>query len=205
MEAAAKSNLKKACIASAFFNLSRLLAGAERCRWNSGASRLTWCSSPPTWTKVGTHMQGPGTAPHDLTRARASLTAANWAALGIFYNTGQDCTAGSRVYVQDTVYDKFVALLLEKAKTMVISHGFDESAGGGPVVSAVRAVRGDVCYMNLAGVMQVSKTQHERVWSYIESGKSQGAKVLFGGEKRSGRGYWVDPTSARRRLCCSGR
>ena len=34
--------------------------------------------------------------------------AANWVALGILYNTGQDCTAGSRVFVQDTIYDKFI-------------------------------------------------------------------------------------------------
>ena len=61
--------------------------------------------------------------------------AANWAALGILYNTGQDCTAGSRVYVQDTVYDKFLEILVGKAKQLVIADGFDEKAGGGPVVS----------------------------------------------------------------------
>lgn len=35
----------------------------------------------------------------------------------------------------------------------------------------------------------------DRIWNYIESGKAEGAKVLLGGEKRSSRGYWVDPTS----------
>ena len=62
------------------------------------------------------------------------LLAANWAALGILYNTGQDCTAGSRVYVQDTIYDKFVTTLAAKAKELVIGDGFDEKSGGGPVV-----------------------------------------------------------------------
>lgn len=62
------------------------------------------------------------------------LLAANWAILGILYNTGQDCTAGSRVYVQDTIYDKFVATLVSKAKELVIGDGFDEKTGGGPVV-----------------------------------------------------------------------
>lgn len=82
-----------------------------------------------------------------LSRVRATLRnlarlheadiflAANWAALGILYNTGQDCTAGSRVYVQDTVYDKFIQILVRKAKETVIADGFDESATIGPVVS----------------------------------------------------------------------
>jgi acyl-CoA reductase-like NAD-dependent aldehyde dehydrogenase len=69
-----------------------------------------------------------------LTHYRNLLLAANWAALGILYNTGQDCTAGSRLYVQDTIYDKFVTTLAAKAKELVIGDGFDEKSGGGPVV-----------------------------------------------------------------------
>ncbi|THH17943.1 hypothetical protein EW146_g2947 [Bondarzewia mesenterica] len=99
--------------------------------------------------------------------------AANWAALGILFNTGQDCTAGSRVYVQDTIYEKFLSLLASKAKALVIGDGFDEATGGGPVVS---------------------KAQYDRVWGYIEAGKSEGARVVVGGEKRKTTGYWVDPT-----------
>ncbi|KAG6378821.1 aldehyde dehydrogenase domain-containing protein [Boletus reticuloceps] len=99
--------------------------------------------------------------------------AANWACLGILYNTGQDCTAGSRLYVQDSIYDKFVALLVQKAKELVIGDGFDEKSGGGPVVS---------------------KVQYDKVWGYIEDGKAQGAKLALGGQKRSGKGYFVDPT-----------
>jgi aldehyde dehydrogenase (NAD+) len=63
--------------------------------------------------------------------------AANWAALGICYNSGQDCTAGSRVYVQETIYDKFLDLLVQKVKAQTIGDGFDEQSGGGPVVSTV--------------------------------------------------------------------
>lgn len=44
-------------------------------------------------------------------------------------------------------------------------------------------------------VSQVSKTQYDRVWSYIEAGKKEGAKVLTGGTKRSTPGFYVDPTS----------
>jgi aldehyde dehydrogenase (NAD+) len=48
--------------------------------------------------------------------------------------TGEDCTAGSRLYVQDTIYDKFMGILIEKFKKTVIGDGFDESTSGGPVV-----------------------------------------------------------------------
>ena len=63
--------------------------------------------------------------------------AAHWAGLGIFFNIGQDCTAGSRVYVQDTVYDKFMGLLLKTANELVVSNGFNEKASAGPVVSTI--------------------------------------------------------------------
>ncbi|KAI6119426.1 aldehyde dehydrogenase domain-containing protein [Pisolithus croceorrhizus] len=114
-----------------------------------------------------------GKSPHIIFESANLDQAANWACLGILYNTGQDCTAGSRLYVQDTIYDKFLALLVEKAKQLVIGDGFDERSGGGPVVS---------------------KAQYDKVWSYIESGKSQGAKLVLGGEKRPGKGFFVDPT-----------
>jgi acyl-CoA reductase-like NAD-dependent aldehyde dehydrogenase len=63
-----------------------------------------------------------------------NFAAASWAALGICYNSGQDCTAGSRVYVQDSIYDKFLKLLVSKAKSQIIGDGFDENSSGGPVV-----------------------------------------------------------------------
>ncbi|KAJ3511924.1 hypothetical protein NLJ89_g3816 [Agrocybe chaxingu] len=98
---------------------------------------------------------------------------ASWAALGICYNSGQDCTAGSRVYVQESVYDKFLELLVAKVKAQIIGDGLDDQTGGGPVVS---------------------KTQYDRVWGYIESGKQEGAVPILGGVKREGKGYYVDPT-----------
>ncbi|KAF5364220.1 hypothetical protein D9756_000710 [Leucocoprinus leucothites] len=104
---------------------------------------------------------------------RSGLWAANWAALGICYNTGQDCTAGSRVYVQESIYDKFTELLVARVKATVIGDGFDEQTTGGPVVS---------------------KGQYDRVWNYIEAGKQEGAKAILGGVKRTGKGFYVDPT-----------
>ncbi|KAI0676795.1 NAD-aldehyde dehydrogenase [Trametes maxima] len=114
-----------------------------------------------------------GKSPHIIFESADLDQAANWVGLGILYNTGQDCTAGSRVFVQDTIYDKFVQLLVEKFKQLKVSDGFDEQAGGGPVVS---------------------KMQYDKIFSYIEAGKEQGAKLVLGGEKRPGKGYFVDPT-----------
>ncbi|KAF9534827.1 aldehyde dehydrogenase domain-containing protein [Crepidotus variabilis] len=114
-----------------------------------------------------------GKSPHLIFESADLDQAANWAALGICYNSGQDCTAGSRVYVQESIYDKFLAILVEKMKALTIGDGLDDKSGGGPLVS---------------------KTQYDRVWGYIDSGKKEGAQVVLGGEKRKGKGYYVDPT-----------
>jgi len=114
-----------------------------------------------------------GKSPHLVFESADLEQAANWAALGICYNSGQDCTAGSRVYVQETVYDKFLDLLVQKVKAQTTGDGFDEKSGGGPLIS---------------------KGQYERVWGYIESGKQEGARPILGGVKRTGKGFYVDPT-----------
>ncbi|KAG6900908.1 hypothetical protein C0993_004345 [Termitomyces sp. T159_Od127] len=118
-----------------------------------------------------------GKSPHLVFSSADLDQAANWAALGICYNTGQDCTAGSRVYVQDDVYDRFIELLVSKVKKQVIGNGFDDASGAGPVI------------------VQISKGQYDKVWNYIESGKYEGAKIILGGVKRVGKGYYIDPTS----------
>ncbi|KAI9063394.1 NAD-aldehyde dehydrogenase [Trametes sanguinea] len=114
-----------------------------------------------------------GKSPHIVFESADLDQAANWTGLGILYNTGQDCTAGSRLFVQDTIYDKFINILVEKFKQLKVTNGFDEDAGAGPVVS---------------------KMQYDKIFSYIEAGKQQGAKAVLGGEKRPGKGYFVDPT-----------
>jgi len=114
-----------------------------------------------------------GKSPHLVFESADLEQAANWAALGICYNTGQDCTAGSRVYVQDTIYEKFLDLLISKVNALVVGDGMDDKSAGGPLVS---------------------KTQYDRVWGYIEAGKQEGAKAVLGGVKRSGKGFYVDPT-----------
>ncbi|KAF8211202.1 NAD-aldehyde dehydrogenase [Mycena galopus ATCC 62051] len=114
-----------------------------------------------------------GKSPHLIFESCDMDQAANWAALGICYNSGQDCTAGSRVYVEETIYAAFIELLVSKVKELVFGDGLDDKTSGGPVVS---------------------KTQYDRIWAYIESGKQEGAKVALGGNKRTGKGFFVDPT-----------
>ncbi|KAJ3999517.1 aldehyde dehydrogenase domain-containing protein [Lentinula boryana] len=114
-----------------------------------------------------------GKSPQLIFESADLQQAAAWAALGICYNTGQDCTAGSRVYVQDSVYDKFIDVLVSTVKEIVIGDGFDNKTGGGPLIS---------------------KAQFDRVWGYIDAGKAEGAKVVLGGERRNTKGYFVDPT-----------
>ena len=81
-----------------------------------------------------------GKSPHIIFESADLDQAANWAALGILYNTGQDCTAGSRVYIQESIYDKFVALLVSRAKEVVVGDGFEEKTSAGPVVSSTPSI-----------------------------------------------------------------
>ncbi|ANB13617.1 aldehyde dehydrogenase (NAD(P)(+)) ALD5 [Sugiyamaella lignohabitans] len=91
-------------------------------------------------------------------------------------NQGQTCTAMSRYYVHEAVYDKFVELYKQQVLTKSkVGHPFDEDTFQGP---------------------QVSEVQQKRVLGYIESGKSEGAKVVIGGNvpKSLSNGFFVEPT-----------
>ncbi|KAJ5812019.1 hypothetical protein N7474_008320 [Penicillium riverlandense] len=104
--------------------------------------------------------------------------AAKWAHIGIMYNQGQVCTATSRILVHDSVYDKFVNIFKEVvASTSKVGDPFADDTFQGP---------------------QVTKAQYDRVLSYIESGKSEGAKLVSGGEPYKnvgdGRGFFIAPT-----------
>ncbi|WWC88912.1 uncharacterized protein L201_003827 [Kwoniella dendrophila CBS 6074] len=101
--------------------------------------------------------------------------AASWVAMGIWFNSGQDCTASSRLYVQEEIYDSFIHALTAKAKACAIGQPSDEFTSFGPLIS---------------------ETQRDKVLAYIESGRSEGARVITGGQKweKSNGGYWVEPT-----------
>jgi len=105
------------------------------------------------------------------------MAAVGWALMGNLYNTGQDCTCSSRLYVQSSVYDKFLVILKNKVQEYKVGPGHDESSNAGPLVS---------------------KTQFDKVWGYIEAGKAAGAEVLYGGEQQKcTKGYFVSPVGER--------
>ncbi|KAH7299950.1 hypothetical protein KP509_24G037400 [Ceratopteris richardii] len=93
--------------------------------------------------------------------------------LALFFNMGQCCTAGSRVFVQDTIYDAFVAKAVEKAKKRVVGDPFKPEVEQGP---------------------QVDETQFKKILEYIESGKAEGAQLLTGGCAAGNKGYYIEPT-----------
>ncbi|WVQ99789.1 hypothetical protein IAU59_006931 [Kwoniella sp. CBS 9459] len=101
--------------------------------------------------------------------------AASWVAMGIWFNSGQDCCASSRVYVQEGVYDKFLEALKAKAEACAIGNPAEEATSFGPLIS---------------------QAQRDKVLTYIESGRTAGARVITGGQKwpKSGGGFWVEPT-----------
>ncbi|KAI6764935.1 hypothetical protein HG531_012034 [Fusarium graminearum] len=102
--------------------------------------------------------------------------AVKWSNCGIMGlgNMGQICTATSRIFVQDTIYEKFLEAFHEQVKSStVIGDPFDENTTHGP---------------------QVSKAQYEKILSLIESGKSEGAGLLTGGARSGDKGFYIQPT-----------
>ena len=99
--------------------------------------------------------------------------AAPGAAQAIFFNSGQVCVAGSRLYAHKDVFDDVIEGMAATADFWAPRPSLDPAAHMGPLVS---------------------KEQHERVMGYIEAGKRDGASVLMGGDAPSCDGYYVNPT-----------
>ena len=95
------------------------------------------------------------------------------AANAIFFNHGQCCVAGSRLFVQESRYDEVVDGVAEIAKSIKMGPGMEPGTQMGPLVS---------------------DEQFRRVTGYLESGKSDGATALAGGGRFGDRGYFVEPT-----------
>jgi phenylacetaldehyde dehydrogenase len=96
------------------------------------------------------------------------------ATTGIFFNSGQSCMAGSRLLIHESVHDRVVAAIAERARAIRVGSGFDPASQIGPVVS---------------------ETQFRRVTGYIEAGLREGAELVAGGAERAhSRGYFVQPT-----------
>ncbi|MCA9037798.1 MAG: aldehyde dehydrogenase family protein [Planctomycetaceae bacterium] len=95
------------------------------------------------------------------------------AEFGLFFNQGQCCCAGSRLYVEDSVHDEFVEKMVARAGSRVLGNPFDSETTQGP---------------------QVDQAQFDKIMSYIQKGQSEGADCVTGGERYGKRGYFVRPT-----------
>ena len=95
--------------------------------------------------------------------------------LGVFANSGQVCTAGTRILVEKAIHDEFVEALVGATEAMKLGPALDDATGMGPVVSA---------------------EQLERVTGYIDIGRNEGAELATGGARATelGDGYFVQPT-----------
>jgi acyl-CoA reductase-like NAD-dependent aldehyde dehydrogenase len=91
----------------------------------------------------------------------------------IYFNTGQACNAGSRLFVHREQFDEVVGALAERAAKSRLGPGLDPSSQLGPVVSG---------------------EQRDRVLSYIKAGRDEGAELVAGGTADPGDGYFVEPT-----------
>jgi len=92
---------------------------------------------------------------------------------GLFFNQGQCCCAGSRLFVESTVHDEFVDRLIRRTKQQKVGDPFDPETTQGP---------------------QVSEEQFNKILGYIESGKQSGAQLRTGGARVGDLGYFVEPT-----------
>lgn len=113
----------------------------------------------------------------DIVCADADLDkAVPGAAMGVFANSGQICFAGTRVLVQRPIVDEFTERLLAFMKTLRVGHSLDAAATLGPVIS---------------------QPQLDKVLSYIDVGRDEGAELLCGGQRLEGElenGYFLEPS-----------
>jgi len=92
---------------------------------------------------------------------------------GLFFNHGQCCCAGSRVFVEEKIYDQFVEKSGARARKRKVGDPFDPTTEQGP---------------------QVDQAQFDKIMGFIESGQSEGAKLVCGGSRVGDRGYFIEPT-----------
>ena len=93
--------------------------------------------------------------------------------LALYLNQGQCCCAGSRLFVQESAYDAFVQKLGEKVAARKVGDPFDPETEMGP---------------------QIDRAQFDKILSYIDKGRTEGARVVAGGARHGSTGYFVSPT-----------
>lgn len=93
--------------------------------------------------------------------------------VGLFLNQGQCCIAGSRLYVQEGIYDEFVRRSVETAKARTVGDPFAAGTEQGP---------------------QIDSAQFNKILNYIDIGQKEGAKILTGGKRVGKKGFFIEPT-----------
>jgi betaine-aldehyde dehydrogenase len=149
---------------------------------HQGVDKISFTGSPQIGHRVAvaaargfrrTTLELGGKSPQ-IVLADADLdAAAQGLAVGIFANQGEVCAAGSRILVARSVYDELVDRLVARAAEVRVGDPFDEATTMGALIN---------------------RTQLERVCSYIDAGRSEGAEVAVGGGTPDGPGYFVEPT-----------
>ncbi len=114
-----------------------------------------------------------GKSPNLLFADADMATAIPGAASAIFFNQGQVCCAGSRLYVEHSAYDDVLQGLADAAKSVKVGNGLDPSVDMGPLTS---------------------QEQLDKVTQYMQIGEDEGARAIAGGHKIDGPGYFVEPT-----------
>ena len=123
------------------------------------------------------HLELGGKAPFIVFEDANIEAAANGAVVGGYVNCGQDCTAATRIYVQDGVYDQFLASFLDKVKQIRVGNPANESTDMGPLISA---------------------SQRGTVEGFVERALRDGANIVTGGRRAHvaglEKGYFFEPT-----------
>jgi phenylacetaldehyde dehydrogenase len=114
-----------------------------------------------------------GKSPNIVLKDADLETAIPGSASAIFFNHGQCCCAGSRLYVEENVFDRVVEGVSEFASNIKLGPGLDPATDMGPMVSEI---------------------QYNRVSGYLDVGRSSGARAVTGGRKVEGKGYFIEPT-----------
>ena len=99
--------------------------------------------------------------------------AAAGAEFGLFFNQGQCCCAGSRLFVEESIHDEFVERIIQRAQQRVLGNPFDVETNQGP---------------------QIDQAQLDKIMDYIDRGQAQGANCVTGGKRFGRQGFFVEPT-----------
>jgi len=142
---------------------------------STAVGRTIMRESADTLKKVSLELGGK--SPNIVFADADIAAAARGAFSGIFYNTGQACTAGSRLLVHASVKDQLLEYIVDRAAKTVPGDPLDPKTRYGPIIS---------------------EEQLDRVMGYVEAGRRDGAQLLAGGKRTSyaggENGYWLEPT-----------